>query len=106
MRAKARDQRRQAAKDRTASSVLTQAERDRIWQQAWAMVKHAPRTPRRVKTENARQIYTSLCAELEARKSAKPPVVQPAQTTGLVVPRSSLLITPEEARQIGRRFGP
>jgi hypothetical protein len=104
MRASVRDQRRREAVEREHTDVVSPAERAKLWQQAVALAKTSS-TPRRVKRARALEVYGRLLAGLRAQRMVtRTAVLTPHDTTGLVVPRTTLLITPEEARAIARRF--
>jgi len=58
--------------------------------------------PGRRKREVADDLYTNAVTELEAQRVAEAQQVKPV-TQGLIVPQRSLLVTPEEVRQMARR---
>jgi tRNA A37 N6-isopentenylltransferase MiaA len=104
MRAAERDAKRKAAIEAEARVLVPQAERDALWRQSVAMARKLA-TPRRVKMTRALELYNSLLKAVVEQRTPKPKLaVAVATVSGLIKPRSSLLITPEEARAISRRF--
>jgi hypothetical protein len=58
--------------------------------------------PRRRKLEWAEEVTTNALVQLNAQRAAEKQQVKPA-TGGLIIPRSSLLVTPDEVRQMAQR---
>ncbi len=106
MRAALRQQRRAAAQakaEHPSNSLVTAEERAEIERGAWTFMKAARgMLPRREKKRLAADFAARAIAELEQRKRDAARLVQPAQG-GLIVTRKSLLITPDEARQIANQ---
>lgn len=75
---------------------------EEIRRAAWRFVRTRSALPRRLKRDQASAMANQEIARLEAQREQASHLVQPA-AGGLVVPRHSLLITPEEARRMAQR---
>jgi len=97
MKAALRDARRKQAIERAHAQRTTPEERATLWARVQAMFARIHGHGRR---ENMMQVYAQMLGQVEEQKAAAERKVQPVPTTGLVVPRSTLLITPDDARRI------
>ena len=80
---------------------VTREEQDQI-RASWAQqAKRMRGVPGRRKREWADTVTQNALAQLEAQRVAEAQQVKPV-TQGLIVPQRSLLVTPEEVRQMAR----
>jgi len=109
VRAALRDQRRKQAIERRQKllegepgSLVTAEERQQLLARCEGMFKNVPRMPGREKERQAWAVFENAIRQIEAQRKEEKKLVKPPEQ-GLIVPRNSLLITLDEARQAQMR---